>query len=1069
MFGVNWGNFRGLDFHKETIIKNSSSNVPSDEKYCHNNFELLAVEIVKQITNVKWEHTKWAADFNHDAYALVSLYRDNNKSKWWLEAKYSYSNDSKKITRYRLDATIVSKLLEEKSQSTEGGKAAVSKIFFFTNTIIPWKVKSDISNALRMMKKRCTAVFYEREDIEFWLHCHKDVYEKYFTDTISETIESNNNIYIGKNIEIIPSYYRFLNYHYIASDYIKLVYGTTYIVSLNIYKDNKLKLKVSAPKGIKLISQAKESASNNSIEFKIKITEKPANPLVFTINGQKTEPISFEYEEYEQIDIVAHKKIISSVREFTTSPDHRPCSALLILGKNATGKTTLLHHIMEEMDTQNFFISFEYDYYTNIIYLCKFVFNLFLPYIDYEDIDQLYISELKKTHGFGFELLEDIKALISYVQQNKYDERKIEEKILQLRLIFPQKIPHTTNILFIDNIQRLSIVDGIFFQKIIESLEISSFSIRIVAFGNTFFQDNKLYNEINRLKLPKSTCGNGEFICEVTIDDVIKHFNRIFNAKINFSFKQQIFTDLFEINEFIKYVKENEICIKDNNSFILEFSRYKNRDEAVLAIQDYIKKSLSKCNELSRNLMEEIYYTPGSVPYIVDNEPEEYRMAKETLLGMNLIKCALIENKLEPYHETYRNIYMRFYDNRNHNDLSSILGKQEGLIVDLNFSNSHETRIEAAKKLCKLPHKYPSTVLYALEPMFTRVDDLHEKFIRLFGEDLFFELFHAYAVSCAYNSTNISGSSQHEKIIQLAEKFDSYKVRAIALISRYERLNSKFDGLYLDEAKTYYNDFLKQYNQLTFFIQDDVEWKVRLLHAQAINIYIKCTEEDISAESEFLELRKQYVKQPIASFHHFLDCTARFAQLLYVIDINKAYKYTQQSFLLMNSPKVSTDDKQLKGISFQLEYIEMIRDGTNEHLPELLRKYHDLGNGFRVKQRKVRCALLSACLKFDDYKTANSLLESEIQIISPRRMRLDMFFKQALALYSLKVEKNIKKALNMLNEAYKLVKTIPTYSRIITHNIQLLKRIKTIPNQFEFAISKEFNPEVYYIDPRADR
>ncbi len=1068
MFGVNWANFRGLDFHEETKIKSSSITEPSDDNYRHNNFELLAVEIVNQITNVRWKHTEWSADFNHDAYALVSLYRDNKK-KWWLEAKYSYSNDSKKITRYRLDATIVSKLLEEKSQSTEGGNATVIKIFFFTNAVIPWKVKSDISNALQSMKRRCSAVFYEREDIEFWLYCHKDVHKKYFTDSLPEKTESDKCFYIGKNVEILPSYYRFLNFHYLAPDCIKLVNGTTYIVSLNIYKDNKLKLKVGVPKGIKLISRPKESASNNCIEFNIKIYEKPDNPLVFTINGQKTEPIIFEYEECEQIDILSHKRILSSIREFVAFNDNRACSALLILGKNATGKTTLLNRIMEETIAQNFFISFEYDYYTNIIYLCKFIYHLFLPYIDYEDIDELYISELKKANGFGFELLEDIKSFVSYVQQNKYNEKKIEEQILKLRLIFPQKIPHTTNILFIDNIQRLSTVDGMFFQRLIESLEISSFSVKIVAFGNTFFQDNELYNDINRLKLPMATCGNGELICEVTIEDVIKHFNRIFNAKINFSFKQQVFTDLFEINEFNKYVKENEICIKDTNSFILEFSRYKNSDQAVLAIQDYIKKSIGKCNELSKNLMEEIYYMPGSVPYIVDNESEERKIAKETLLCMNLIKCTLIGNKLEPYHETYRNIYMRYYDKRYRNDLSSRLGKQEGLIFDFNFSNSHEKMLEAARILCKLHHKYPSTVLYALEPMFSRVDDMYEKLIRLFGEDLFFELFHSYAVSCAYNSTNVSGSSQQEKIIQLAEQFDSYKVRSIALISRYERINSKFDGLYLNEAKVCCNDFLDQYDQLAFFFNDDLEWEVRRLHAQAINIYIKCTEEDSSAESEFLELRKQYVKRPISSFHHFLDCTARFAQLLYVLDIDKAYKYTQQSCTLMNSTKVSTDDKQRKEISFQLEYIEMIRDGENKHLPELLRKYHDFGNGFKVKQRKVRCALLSACLKFDDYKTADYLLESEIQMISPRRMRLDMFFKQALALYSLKVEKNINKALKMLNEAYKLVKNIPSYSRIITHNIQLLHRVKDIPKQFEFAISKELNSEVYYIDPRADR
>ncbi len=1069
MFDIDWEKFRGLNFHEGAIIRNSSNCEPSDNNYRHNNFELLAVEIVHQLTNVKWEHTKWAADFNHDAYALVSLYRDNNKKKWWLEAKYSYSNDSKKITRYRLDATIVSKLLEEKSQRAEGGKATVSKIFFFTNAAIPWKVKTDISNALKAMKKNCTAVFYEREDIEFWLYCHKDVYKTYFNDSLSEETETNHTFYISKKIEILPSYYKFLNYRYVLPDCIKLVYGTTYIVTMNIYKEDKSELQVRVPKGIKLVSQPQRTASNNFIEFKIKICDKPNNPLSFNINGQKTEPIQFTYEKREQLDIASHKNIMCAVREFTASNAGRACSTLLILGKNATGKTDMLHHIMEETTKQNFFISFDYDAYTNIIYLCRFLYHLFLPYIDYEDIDEQYITELKRTRGFGFELLEDLRAFIGYVQKKKDDEKKLEEKISQLRLIFPQNIPHNENILFIDNIQRLSNADGAFFRKILSALDISSFSVKIIAFGNTFFQDNNFYNDINSRKLPISDCGYGELLCEVTMDDVIKNLNRIFNANIRLEFKHQIFTDIFEINEFIKYVKTNEICIKDTNSFLLEFSRYKNCDEAISAIQEYINKSLHKCNALCKSLMEEIYYAPETVPYIVDDESNERRAAKETLLGMNLIKSSITGNKLEPYHETYRNIYMRYCDERRHADFSTVWGKQEGLIVDFNFSNSQEKRKETAKILCQLPHKFPSTVLYALEPMFARVDDLYEKLIRVFGEDLFFSLFHAYAVACAYNSTNVTSSSQHEKIIRLAEKFESYSVRSIALVSRCEQLNSKFDSLRLVEAKKYYEDFLDQYNQLAFYFQDDAEWKIRRLLAQSIDIYIKCTEDDICAEREFLELRKQYVKLPIKSLHHFLDCTARFAQLLYVSDIEKAYKYTRQSYLLLYAPRVSTDDKQRKEISFQMEYIEMLRDGAKKHLPELLKKYNDFGNGFRVKQQKVRCAMLSASLLFDDYKTANFLLESEIQTIRPRRMRLDMFFKQALALYSLKVEKNSKKALKMLHEANKLVKAIPTYSRIITHNIQLLQRTATIPNRFAFALSYDLNPNVYYIDPRADR
>lgn len=1069
MFGINWEKFRGLEYRQKIQDKKGFCDEPSDENYRHNNFELLAVEIMKQKTQAKWEHTKWAGDFNHDAYAVVSLYRDNNKKKWWLEAKYSYSKDTKQITRYRLDATIVSKLLEEKSHEYEGGPSTVSKIFFFTNTVIPWKVKSDIKNALKSMKKSCAAIFIEREDIEYWLFCHKEVHDRYFTEPLLSDFENDDLIYIGKNIEILPSYYKFLNYHYIARDKIKLVRDNTYVVTMNVYNNTTRSIEITAPKGIKLVSLPQKTKSSNFIEFKIKIIDRPAAPLIFTINGKKTEPVDFDYEYYEHIDIASHKSISCAVKNFIAFKDDRACSTLLILGKNATGKTALMHRIMEENATNYFFISFEYEYYTNIIYLCKYIFHLFLPYIDYEDIDDDFISELKKNCGFGFELLADIKAFVAFINKNKYNASAIEKEITRITFVFPQNIPYDSNILFIDNIQRLGHVDGLFFKKISGSLEHSSFLVKMIAFGNTFFQDNELYDTVNRLKLPLPECGNGELVCEITINDVIRHINKIFNAKVRINFKQSIFTDLFEINGFISYLRKYDIRIDDSGSFFLEFSRYKNQGEATKAIKDYINTSLNNCDEQAKALAEEIYYMPDTVPYLEDDDEYERKTAKETLLGMNLIKCSLT-GMLEPYHETYRNIYMRYYTSLKKHDISSKLGEQEGMIFDFNFSNSHEKKITAAKILCKLPHKYPSTVMYALEPVFSRADDSYKKMIRTFGVELFFELFHAYAVSCAYNGTNVTGSSQHEKIVQLALQYDqNYKVRTIALISESELLNSKFDGLRIEEAKSHYKKFLKSYNLLKFSLQDDDEWKMRLLHVRAIDVYIKCTEEYPDAEKEFLSLRKQYVKQVRNGFHHFLDCTARYAQLLYASDIEKAYKYTEQSVRLMNSPKVSTDEKQLKEINFQLEYIKMIRDEDNSLLQNIIDRYYDFGNGFRVKQRKVRCALISACLKFEDYKNAEYLLECEIQTISPRRMRLDMFFKQALALYYLKAEKNFSKSVEMLKKALKLVKYIPSYGRIIEHNIRLLQRIKSVPQRINFAVTKELEPDVYYIDPRADR
>ena len=116
-----------------------------------NGFEKLAVEFVKENEprrGCEWKHTKNTRDGNHDAilskefskqikpeFAIFVGYADN-ADIWWMEAKYSSDLNSKNkvISRYRLDATIVSAILS----------CSVSKIVFVTNLEIASKTISDM-------------------------------------------------------------------------------------------------------------------------------------------------------------------------------------------------------------------------------------------------------------------------------------------------------------------------------------------------------------------------------------------------------------------------------------------------------------------------------------------------------------------------------------------------------------------------------------------------------------------------------------------------------------------------------------------------------------------------------------------------------------------------------------------------------------------------------------------------------------------------------------------------------------------------------------------------------------
>lgn len=113
-----------------------------------NGFEKLAVEFVKENEprrGCEWKHTKNTRDGNHDAilskefskqikpeFAIFVGYADN-ADIWWMEAKYSSDLNSKNkvISRYRLDATIVSAILScSVSKIVSGiGKSYVLQLF----------------------------------------------------------------------------------------------------------------------------------------------------------------------------------------------------------------------------------------------------------------------------------------------------------------------------------------------------------------------------------------------------------------------------------------------------------------------------------------------------------------------------------------------------------------------------------------------------------------------------------------------------------------------------------------------------------------------------------------------------------------------------------------------------------------------------------------------------------------------------------------------------------------------------------------------------------------------------
>ena len=89
-------------------------------------FEDLAREYVKDVFSFpygEWKETSTTHDGNKDAYTIIIGFHPNllENEVWWMEAKYS--TERMYLSRFKLDATIVSSIFNR----------SVSKIIFVTN------------------------------------------------------------------------------------------------------------------------------------------------------------------------------------------------------------------------------------------------------------------------------------------------------------------------------------------------------------------------------------------------------------------------------------------------------------------------------------------------------------------------------------------------------------------------------------------------------------------------------------------------------------------------------------------------------------------------------------------------------------------------------------------------------------------------------------------------------------------------------------------------------------------------------------------------------------------------
>ena len=732
-------------------------------------FENLARKYVEwNYPNPTWEKTKETRDGNKDATAVFYGYQKNgwSEEKWWMEAKYSINTNI--ISRYRLDSTIVSAIIEKN----------VRRIIFVTNIAIRAKTINDIRTAIYNAIQCDDVIFITKFTLEYWLSVNPQLYRDYFIHP-----NCNEELVIGvpDNVVIqdIEFYSEISNKLTFKEPLKELETGRTYVGYFEVFSSKNLTLPLRMKeqrKGIQLLSKdhLNLEPGGNPISFKLKIEKDYDTALyegksipVFMLGSM--EIVSAQYvivvkNRQKNIKILSQETILNQLSKDHNSFLHnRSYCFSFIKGWSGVGKSYILDRFMSEQLTEkeDVFYSNLYDspYANNEILINLILFILF-PYIDPSKIDAVY---LKKIQGKYIS-----KKLIDLVEARGND-KKISEEISKLDNhddIFVANIELNRRIIILDNLHKLNASASSFLSILLEN--IAAHNIPILFIGSTqpdfFLRKNVFFTKYHVQ----------QYKCDISINDLINALNY---AQKPVKYMNQNLALSLEFNVIeLFFLTQELLCADEFPDNFEDFIKFCKIFQSSRAIEEYVCRQFNSfmitypvCKEIC-NL---IYWS--SVPINCDDH--ENAETVKLLIDSGLIKRNY-ESLLVPYHDIYRDIFRRHYPiDKN---IISYFGHDSAEYMY--FSLKEETALPVLNKLTEqimnmTNDKYFHSVIYILQGIFET--ESCNCLQRRWGEKIYYHLRFAYCLALKQRGNGELGYKYLEEMkseMQMLGDFDILKV-----------------------------------------------------------------------------------------------------------------------------------------------------------------------------------------------------------------------------------------------------------------------------------------------------
>ncbi|MBD5455810.1 MAG: hypothetical protein HDR23_04955 [Lachnospiraceae bacterium] len=1013
-----------------------------------NGFEELASEYVKDVFSFpygRWEKTSTTHDGNKDAYTIIIGYHPNilEHEVWWMEAKYSAERIY--LSRFKLDATIVSSIFNR----------SVKKIIFVTNIDIKAKVISDVRAALYNGTSCKEAYFCTKKALEFWLYKNPFIYKNFFSGPLP-ILSNSNDLFVSEDITI----YSALNTMRDVSALHNIITNKLYEAHFKIVSNCNQKIKISsAQKGIKRLSTPSIDIHQGEnilvIHFKIEDNffdykkhsidgVEENNLCFFKIN--KNIPVITQYPlailKNEKIQIKIESQI-KFEQDFKKYKFRQQASYWLVDGTTGCGKTTLIQRCAEEKSIKDInyrYIKFTSNINTNNFELVSAMFFILFPYMYVEDITVEYLETLKISRY----LKNVLCGLKKYITSEQELLNYIETLFSKETVLYPDEVQINPEIIVLDDVQLLNDNNIRLLFFILRTAQ--KLPIMFVLACHSYYMENSVF------KLNKSQLAFERYHLELTVSDIIENMESHFSFTFDISngLIEYFFPNVIVFNIYMNYVTELCTNIVNLDDFILSYISFK---QGYIS-DEYINRQFMLISEqypTAWKVCQEIYNYRNGISISNDNKNEIGHLLKVGLIKYNEFNNLIPINDIYIIH--YRKKYICISDEKN--PIENMIWRLTNMLLPDELECYYE-KIHMMRSNEKF-----QTVNYILETVFENSSlDMYK---RIWGEELFYLLYFEYTYAIINCNSMITGYDNLNYIYMNIKGTTSTRLGLLLLEIIFELINCDYNNSRYSNCKEYYEIFGKQFYVLAKKgdIESDYTKNLFWVLSTGYMLLIDAEEGSENAIKKAEEHRK--FLEDNYPFHYINFCR-QFSKALYILDWDMACKWQRLAYDAVIKRNDSVSKQALK-VRFSFYFTQYLKTEDTNYLKKMQEQMsvakHNIYSSYR-HQLFLYCGLLYILDSLDE---ADTLLIKDVMSLRPIRQKMKGHYYLLLSLHFLK-HQNIKDAKNNIEKSIKIFKGLKSYEYIVQHNSIVLKNVPLNKIQFKFCTSNTLHSDTFYLDPR---